>query len=124
MAVNQDPVYPSNIQRVEVGGAARVFSYPIGDAYAAAAISGTMAAALASLAVVWLMRSATGAGSRIAMIDRIRVPVHDAGGLHRSDHGRAALGAVPWRNVQPCNQWRRCRRSEPAEAVGHGREHV
>lgn len=73
MAVLQDPNILSNIQRIEAGGVARATLYPVGEAYASSGITGTMAAALASLATVWLMRMATGAGARVARIDRVRV---------------------------------------------------
>jgi len=73
MAIQQDPVNPANIQRIDFGGVSRTSVYPIGEAYATSGITGTMAAALASLATVFLMRSSTTAGSRIAQIDRIRL---------------------------------------------------
>lgn len=73
MAIQQDPVNPANIQRIDLGGVSRTNIFPIGEAYATSGITGTMAAALASLAPVFLMRAATAAGERIAQIDRIRL---------------------------------------------------
>ncbi len=73
MAIQQDPVNPANIQRIDSGGVSRTSVFPIGEAYATSGITGTMAAALASLSPVFLMRAATGAGSRVAQIDRIRL---------------------------------------------------
>jgi len=73
MAVFQDPVSPSNIARVESVGAVRTVVQPVGEAYAVGGQTTTIVAGLASLATVWLMRMATGAGSRVARIDRIRL---------------------------------------------------
>jgi len=73
MAVFQDPVSPSNIARVESVGAIRTMLQPVGESYVSGGQTTTMAAALASLATVWLMRMATGAGSRVARIDRLRL---------------------------------------------------
>ena len=73
MAIQQDPINPANIQRIESVGASRVVIQQIGEGYASSGITGTMAAALASLAPVFLMRSATASGSRIAQIDRVRL---------------------------------------------------
>lgn len=73
MGLIQDPVQPANIARIESNGTQRVINQPVGEAYASGGGTTTMAAALASLATVWLMRMATGAGSRIARVDRLRL---------------------------------------------------
>lgn len=73
MAIIQDPTSPANLMRVESNGTIRVINQPVGEAYVSGGQTTTMAAALASLATVWLMRMATGAGSRIARIDRLRL---------------------------------------------------
>lgn len=73
MAIWQDPVQPANIARIESNGTIRTISQPIGEAYSSSGVSGTLAALFAAGGTVWLMRMATGAGSRIARIDRLRL---------------------------------------------------
>jgi hypothetical protein len=72
MPIINDPVVPTNLARVEVGGALRVTQGVIGDNYSQGNMSGVLVAALAANSCVYGMRSNPGTTKKIR-INRIRL---------------------------------------------------